>query len=143
MAKKFATISIHDLLGRPKRGTSIGRKPISSTMNKNKRRSFKKYRGQGKQMVQNETNETRLNRIEQKIDKLADAMISLARAEEKIVALQVDHDNMRDRMNKLSVKLDEIQQSVDKNAHTVSIINKVVYAAMVAAVGAYVAHMWM
>jgi len=48
MAKKFATISIHDLLGRPKRGTSIGRKPISSTMNKNKRRSFKKYRGQGK-----------------------------------------------------------------------------------------------
>jgi predicted nucleic acid-binding Zn-ribbon protein len=94
-------------------------------------------------MAQNETNETRLNRIEQKIDKLADAMISLARAEEKIVALQVDHDNMRDRMNKLSVKLDEIQQSVDKNAHTVSIINKVVYAAMVAAVGAYVAHMWM
>lgn len=94
-------------------------------------------------MVQNETNETRLDRIEQKIDKLADAMISLARAEEKIIALQVDHDNMRDRMNKLSVKLDEIQQSVDKNAHTVSIINKVVYAAMVAAVGAYVAHMWM
>ena len=94
-------------------------------------------------MPQNETNETRLDRIEQKIDKLADAMISLARAEEKIVALQVDHDNMRDRMNKLSVKLDEIQQSVDKNAHTVSIINKVVYAAMVAAVSAYVAHMWM
>ena len=51
-----------------------------------------------------ETNETRLDRIEQKIDKLADAMISLARAEEKIIALQDDHDNMRDRMNKLSVK---------------------------------------
>ena len=94
-------------------------------------------------MAQNETNETRLNRIEQKIDKLADAMISLARAEEKIVALQVDHDNMRDRMNKLSVKLDEIQQSVDKNAHTVSIINKVVYAAVAAAIGTYVSHVWM
>jgi predicted nucleic acid-binding Zn-ribbon protein len=94
-------------------------------------------------MATNESNEARLDRIEEKIDRLADAMISLARAEEKIVALQVDHDNMRDRMNKLSVKLDEIQQSVDKNAHTVSIINKVVYAAMVAAVGAYVAHMWM
>jgi predicted nucleic acid-binding Zn-ribbon protein len=94
-------------------------------------------------MATNESNEARLDRIEEKIDRLADAMISLARAEEKIVALQVDHDNMRDRMNKLSVKLDEIQQSVDRNAHTVSIINKVVYAAMVAAVGAYVAHMWM
>jgi hypothetical protein len=30
------------------KGTSIGRKPITSTMNKSKRRSWKKYRGQGK-----------------------------------------------------------------------------------------------
>lgn len=29
-------------------GTSIGRNPKFSTMNKNKKRSFKKYRGQGK-----------------------------------------------------------------------------------------------
>ena len=94
-------------------------------------------------VVQNETNETRLDRIESKIDKLADAMISLARAEEKIIALQDDHDNMRERLNKLSIKLDEIQKAVDDNARTVGIINKVVYAAMVAGVGAYVAHMWM
>ena len=93
-------------------------------------------------VVQNETNESRLDRIESKIDKLADAMISLARAEEKIIALQDDHDNMRERLNKLSIKLDEIQKAVDDNARTVGIINKVVYAAMVAAVGAYVAHMW-
>lgn len=31
-----------------KKGTSIGRNPIKSTMNKSKRRSFKKYIGQGK-----------------------------------------------------------------------------------------------
>ena len=30
------------------KGTSIGRKPIMSTMNKSKKRSYKKYRGQGK-----------------------------------------------------------------------------------------------
>ena len=30
------------------KGTSIGRKPITSTMNKHKRKSWKKYRGQGK-----------------------------------------------------------------------------------------------
>ena len=30
------------------KGTSLGKKPITSTMNKSKRRSFKKYRGQGK-----------------------------------------------------------------------------------------------
>jgi len=94
-------------------------------------------------MAQKETTESRLDRIETKIDKLADAMISLARAEEKIIALQDDHENMRERMNKLSVKLDEIQKAVDDNSRTVSIINKIVYAAVVAAVGAYVAHMWM
>jgi hypothetical protein len=48
MAKKFTIVSFQELLGRPKHGTSIGRKPIFSTMNKHKRRSFKKYRGQGK-----------------------------------------------------------------------------------------------
>jgi len=94
-------------------------------------------------MVQPESQDARLDRIEEKIDKLADAMISLARAEEKILSLQGDHENMRERLNKLSVKLDEIQKSVDDNARTVSLINKVVYAAMVAAVSAYVAHMWM
>jgi len=30
------------------KGTSIGRRPITSTMNKKKKASFKKYRGQGK-----------------------------------------------------------------------------------------------
>jgi len=30
------------------KGTSIGRRPITSSMNKAKKRSFKKYRGQGK-----------------------------------------------------------------------------------------------
>lgn len=29
-------------------GTSIGRRPKTSTMNKNRRRNFKKYRGQGR-----------------------------------------------------------------------------------------------
>lgn len=35
---------------RTKKGTSIGRRPITSTMNKNKRRlgGAKKYRGQGR-----------------------------------------------------------------------------------------------
>ena len=30
------------------KGTSIGRRPNTSSMNKNKKRSFKKYRGQGR-----------------------------------------------------------------------------------------------
>lgn len=45
MPKVFKTQSIHEPV---KKGTSIGRKPITSTMNKDRRRSLKKYRGQGK-----------------------------------------------------------------------------------------------
>ena len=45
MAKMFKPVSTHEP---NKHGTTIGRKPITSTMNKHKRRSLKKYRGQGK-----------------------------------------------------------------------------------------------
>ena len=45
MAKMFRTVALHEP---SKKGTSIGKKPITSTMNKDKRRSYKKYRGQGK-----------------------------------------------------------------------------------------------
>ena len=90
-----------------------------------------------------ELNSKRLDRIEEKLDRLTDAMVAMARAEEKIIALQDDHENMRDRMNRLSVKLDEIQKSVDDNSRTVRIINKVVYVAVAAAIGTYVTHVWM
>ena len=89
-----------------------------------------------------ETN-NRLDRIEEKLDKLTDAMVSMARAEEKISGLQDDHDKMYQRMNRFSEKLDVIEKKVDENSRTVNLINKVVYAAVVAAVGTYVAHMWM
>ena len=90
-----------------------------------------------------ESNAKRLDRIEEKLDKLAEAMIAMARAEEKIIALQDDHENMRERLNKLSVKLDEIQKTVDDNSRTVGIINKIGMALIVAILGAYVAHVWM
>ena len=44
MAKMFSS-AVHEPTYK---GTSMGKKPITSTMNKNKRRSYKKYRGQGK-----------------------------------------------------------------------------------------------
>tara|TARA_B100001996_G_scaffold148001_1_gene112728 strand:- start:933 stop:1076 length:144 start_codon:yes stop_codon:yes gene_type:complete len=45
MAKKWKSFQEHDPVFH---GTSIGRNPKFSSMNKSKRRSFKKYRGQGK-----------------------------------------------------------------------------------------------
>ena len=45
MAKKWKSHTEHT---RIQKGTSIGRNPIKNTMNKKKKASFKKYRGQGK-----------------------------------------------------------------------------------------------
>ena len=84
----------------------------------------------------------RLDKIEEKLDRLTDAMISMARAEEKINSLKDDHDKMYERINRLSVKLDDIEKKVDDNARTVSLINKLVFAATIAALGSIVAQ-WM
>lgn len=86
---------------------------------------------------------SRLDRIEEKLDRLTDVMINMASFEEKLAGLKEDHDRGFERMNRLSVKIDDIQSKVDDNSRTVQLINKVVYAAVVAAVGTYVAHMWM
>lgn len=86
-----------------------------------------------------DTTNNRLDRIEEKLDKLADAMVSIARAEEKIASMQEFQHNQIERVNRLSVKLDDIEKKVDENHRTVCLINKLVYAALIAAVGAYVA----
>jgi hypothetical protein len=44
MSKKISTNNYVHI----SKGTSQGRNPIRGSMNKHKRRSFKKYRGQGK-----------------------------------------------------------------------------------------------
>jgi len=76
--------------------------------------------------------EDRLTRIEQKVDKLAEVLISLARAEEKIHALQDDHENMSGRMDNFSEKLDNIQKAVNENTRTISIINRLFWIVIVA-----------
>ena len=66
----------------------------------------------------------RLDRIEEKIDKLSDAMISLARAEEKLIAIEKNNHANYDRMNRFSVKLDNIEEIANDNARTIDVIKK-------------------
>lgn len=83
-------------------------------------------------MARQPTTSDRLQRIEDKVDKLAEAMISVARAEEKIGTLMNDHEKMHERLNRFSAKLDDVQRTVDENARTVSIINKLFWAVITA-----------
>jgi chromosome segregation ATPase len=87
--------------------------------------------------------DARLDRIEAKLDQLTDAMIAMARAEEKLAGLKQDHDRAFERINRLSQKLDEIERKVDENAHTVRIINKLFWVAIVSVTGSIAAQLWM
>lgn len=86
---------------------------------------------------------TRLDRIESKLDQLADAMVSMARAEEKLIGLKEDHERAYERMNRFSQKLDIIEKKVEDNARVIQIINKLFWVAIVAAAGSIAAQLWM
>ena len=92
-------------------------------------------------MAENTT--TRLERIENKMDKMAEALVTLARVEEKMENYNKYRDDSWSRMNKFSEKLDAIEKKVDENAHTVRIINKLFWVAIVAAAGAIATQIWM
>jgi len=92
----------------------------------------------------------RFDRIESKIDKLSDAMISLARAEEKMVAMEIDRKNTGERLNRHSEMLDkhtaaiaEHGRDIAENTRVVNNITRLVWiiisAIVVASVGAAVA----
>lgn len=87
--------------------------------------------------------ERRLDKIEEKIDRLADAMVSIARAEEKLAQMETKQSAHYDRMNRFSQKLDDIEVQVRDNASTVNLINKLFWVAIVAVSGAVAAQIWM
>jgi tetrahydromethanopterin S-methyltransferase subunit G len=83
----------------------------------------------------------RLDRIEQKIDKLAEAIVSIARAEEKLVMLENDKKFLMQRMIELDERVDTVEKKTDDNAATISVIQRITWiaisTAVAAAVGAY------
>jgi hypothetical protein len=93
-------------------------------------------------MASKDTDDQRLDRIEIKIDKLAEAMISLARTEEKILSMERENQNHYNRMNRFSQKLDIIEDKVNENAHTVSIINRISFIGVAAIIGGLIKMMW-
>lgn len=69
----------------------------------------------------------RFDRIENKIDKLSEAMISLARTEEKIMAMESDRANTVERLNRHSEKIDELNDLVKENTRITSNIVRITW----------------
>lgn len=77
----------------------------------------------------------RLSRIEIKIDKLSEAMISLARAEEKLLGIESSNNAQYQRINKLSEKLDNLESKTDESHRAVKILYGIMYVIGTAALG--------
>lgn len=71
------------------------------------------------------SDEARLDRIESKIDKLAETVITLARAEEKLIALSSDNKDTRARLRKVEDQVIEVDRKLDETAITVKVINRI------------------
>jgi len=87
----------------------------------------------------------RLDRLEEKIDQMADAIVSLARAEEKITTLTEFHKQQSEQMHNLINRIDRVELLVNSNASTVNIINKVFWVIVVGLISAitweYIVHL--
>ena len=100
--------------------------------------------GTSKDIVERrQSTEGRLDRIEDKIDRLSDALVLMARAEEKLVALEHKYAAQYERMNRFSEKLDAIDKAVTENNYTVQTINRLFWIAIAAAATAVVTNIWM
>ena len=75
-------------------------------------------------------NENRLGRIEAKIDKLAEAIISLARADEKLIQLEEDKKFLMGKMIKLEERMEKTERVLSENSTTISAINRIFWIAL-------------
>jgi phage shock protein A len=93
-------------------------------------------------MPRAETNSHRLDRIEEKIDKMADAIISLARAEEKIQTLSSFSKQQSTQILNLINRIEDLEKMVIKNQSSLFVINKFLWI-VISAVVATIASMYL
>ena len=92
----------------------------------------------------NANEKTRLDRIEEKIDKMADAIIALARAEEKISAQEESTRIILKRMVDQDDRLRLIERDLSHVEDTTRTIKSVVWTITTALIGSIVAaFVWM
>lgn len=87
----------------------------------------------------------RLDRIEEKLDQMTQAIIALARAEEKISTLAEFNKQQSEQIQSLINRIDKVEQLVNSNASTVNVINKIFWVILVGLISAitweYIIHL--
>ena len=91
-------------------------------------------------------NEDRLTRIEEKVDKLSDAIVSIARAEEKIIQLGTLTDVLFKKVEGMNDKIIEMEKTTAETKAFMTSFNKVTWvfvSGLITALAGIVAYnMW-
>jgi len=72
-------------------------------------------------------NQDRLTRIEEKVDKLSDAIISIARAEEKLIQLGTLTDVLFKKIEDMNSRMMEMEKSVAETKAFMNGFNKITW----------------
>jgi len=82
------------------------------------------------------TEESRLSRIESKLDQLADAMVSLVRVEERLITLFKRVDAVDTSIVDAARRLTELERTSEGRGHAIRFVERVFWIVVTAAVGA-------
>ena len=77
----------------------------------------------------------RLDRIEGKVDKLADAIIQMARMEERLVSVFKRMDNTKATLKKLDNRLDDIERQAISRDQKIAFAERLFWMVITGAVG--------
>ena len=84
--------------------------------------------------------EDRLQMIEDKLDKLADVVVGMARVEEKIIDLETRRAEGHERLNRMSAKLDDVDAHVISMRERMNVISKVMWLIGAGVITALITH---
>lgn len=83
----------------------------------------------------------RLSRIEVKLDKLAEAVVQLARMEERMVNLFNRMDSYEERQLRVEKKVEGIESKVNSSLHKVAFAERVFWICLTAVAGVLVVYL--
>ena len=80
-------------------------------------------------------NDNRLSRIEEKLDKLFEAVISMARIEERMISAFKRLDRVDEGFNKSDKRMDELEQTSIKRGQTIAFAERLFWIILTGAAG--------
>ena len=79
--------------------------------------------------------ERRLERVEEKLDKLTEAIVSIARIEERVNTVLKNNDRFFARLDKLEVRMEKVEKKTSLNQKSLGAAERFIWVLISAGVG--------